>query len=174
MSPAPPAEDAGHGARLRLGLGLAAAVLALDQATKWWILEVVRLPEVGRVYVLPFMNLTMVWNRGVTFGLFAGDAWWHAYALAAVALAVAAFLIGWLARAEDRWTAIALGLVLGGAVGNVIDRLRFGAVVDFVDLHAFGWHWYVFNIADSAIVCGVGLLLAHALMRPKPERKGEE
>ncbi|MCS6854998.1 MAG: signal peptidase II [Elioraea sp.] len=174
MSPAPRAEDAGHGARLRLGLGLAAAVLALDQATKWWILDIVRLPEVGRLYVLPFMNLTMVWNRGVTFGLFAGDAWWHAYALAVVALAVAAFLVAWLARAEDRWTAIALGLVLGGAVGNVIDRLRFGAVVDFVDLHAFGWHWYVFNVADSAIVCGVGLLLAHALMRPRPGRKGEE
>ncbi|WP_232818486.1 signal peptidase II [Elioraea thermophila] len=173
MSPTPPAQHAGHGARLRLGLALAAAVLALDQATKWWILEIIRLPEVGRVHVLPFMNLTMVWNRGVTFGLLAGDAWWHAYALAAVALAVAGFLIAWLARAEDRWTVIALGLVLGGAIGNVIDRLRFGAVVDFVDLHAFGWHWYVFNVADSAIVCGVGLLLAHALMRPKPERKGE-
>lgn len=174
MSPTPPAEHPGHGARLRLGLALAAAVLALDQATKWWILEIIRLPEVGRVHVLPFMNLTMVWNRGVTFGLFASDAWWHAHALAAVALAIAGFLIAWLARAEDRWTVIALGLVLGGAIGNVIDRLRFGAVVDFVDLHAFGWHWYAFNVADSAIVCGVALLLAHALMRPKPERKGEE
>jgi len=159
---------------LRLGLSLSLAVLALDQATKWWVLEVIRLPEVGQVSVLPFMNLTMVWNRGVTFGLLAGNAWWHPYALAAVAAAVAALLVAWLARAEDRWTAIALGLVLGGAGGNVIDRLRFGAVVDFVDLHAYGWHWYVFNLADSAIVCGVGLLLAHALMRPKAERKGEK
>ena len=174
MSPTPRAERAGRGRRLRLGLGLAAAVLALDQATKWWILKIVRLPEVGSVYVLPFLNLTMVWNRGVTFGLLAGEAWWHASALAAVALAVAGFLVAWLARSEDRVSATALGLVLGGAIGNVIDRLRFGAVVDFIDLHAFGWHWYVFNVADSAIVCGVGLLLAHALMRPKPERKGEE
>lgn len=147
-------------------------MFVVDQATKWWVLNILRLPEVGSVYVLPFFNLSMVWNRGVTFGLLAGEAWWHAYALAAVALAVAGLLLAWLARAEDRWTATALGFVLGGAVGNVIDRLRFGAVVDFIDLHAFGWHWYVFNVADSAIVCGVGLLLLHALMRPKPKRKG--
>ncbi|WP_297857583.1 signal peptidase II [Elioraea sp.] len=152
---------------LRLGLAVAAAILLLDQASKWWILEVVRLPEIGRIVLTPFLNLTMVWNRGVTFGLLAGEAWWHAWALAAIALAVAAALTVWLARAPDRWTAVALGLVLGGAIGNVIDRIRFGAVVDFVDLHAFGWHWYVFNLADSAIVIGVGLLVAHALLRPQ-------
>lgn len=150
----------------RLGLAVAAVVLALDQASKWWVLEVLRLPERQRIVVLPFLNLTMVWNRGVTFGLLAGDAWWHPWALAAVALGVAAALLVWLIRAPDRWTAFAIGLVLGGAVGNVIDRVRFGAVADFIDLHAFGWHWYVFNLADSAIVVGVGLLLAHALLRP--------
>jgi lipoprotein signal peptidase len=152
---------------LRLGFAVAATILALDQLSKWWILEVVRLPEVGRIVLTPFLNLTMVWNRGVTFGLLAGEAWWHPWALAAIALAVAAALALWLARAPDRWTALAIGLVLGGAIGNVIDRIRFGAVVDFVDLHAFGWHWYVFNLADSAIVIGVGLLLAHALLRPQ-------
>ena len=158
---------------LRLGLAVAAVILAADQATKWWILEVVRLPEIGRIVVTPFLNLTMVWNRGVTFGLLAGEAWWHAWVLAAVALGVAAALLAWLARAPDRWTALAIGLVLGGAIGNVIDRVRFGAVADFVDLHAFGWHWYVFNLADSAIVVGVGLLLAHALLRPQ-QRTTEE
>lgn len=154
-------------AGLRLGLGLALVLLAADQASKWWILEVVRLPELGRVYVLPFLNLTMVWNRGVTFGLLQGDAWWHAYLLAAIACLVVGLLLLWLARAENRLVSLALGLVLGGAVGNVIDRLRFGAVVDFIDLHAFGWHWYVFNVADSAIVIGVGLLLSDALLRPR-------
>lgn len=154
---------------LRLGLALAAVILVLDQATKWWILEIVRLPEIGRVEVTSFLNLTMVWNRGVTFGLLAGEAWWHAWALAGIALAVVVALTVWLARAPDRWTALAIGLVLGGAIGNVIDRVRFGAVVDFVDLHAFGWHWYVFNVADSAIVIGVGLLLADALLRPRSE-----
>jgi lipoprotein signal peptidase len=153
---------------LRLGLSLAAVILVLDQATKWWILEIVRLPEVGRIEVLPFLNLTMVWNRGVTFGLLAGEAWWHPWLLAAIALGVSAALVVWLARAPDRWTALAIGLVLGGAIGNVIDRVRFGAVADFIDLHAFGWHWYVFNVADSAIVIGVILLLAHALLRPQP------
>ncbi len=156
---------------LPIGLAVAAMVLAADQATKWWILEIVRLPEVGQIRVLPFLNLTMVWNRGITFGLFAAEAWWHPWVLSGLALTVAALLIGWLIRATDRWTAIALGLVLGGAVGNVIDRVRFGAVVDFVDLHAFGWHWYVFNVADSAIVIGVALLLAHALMRPHPDAR---
>jgi lipoprotein signal peptidase len=110
----------------------------------------------------------MVWNRGVTFGLLAGEAWWHPWLLAAIALGVSAALVVWLARAPDRWTALAIGLVLGGAIGNVIDRVRFGAVADFIDLHAFGWHWYVFNVADSAIVIGVILLLAHALLRPQP------
>ena len=158
---------AGGAASLRLGLAVAAALLAVDQATKWWILEVVRLPEVGRVHVLPFLNLTMVWNRGVTFGLLQGEAPWHAYALVAIASAVAVLLLLWLARAENRLVSCGLGLVLGGAVGNVIDRLRFGAVVDFIDVHAFGWHWYVFNVADSAIVTGVGLLCADALLRPR-------
>jgi lipoprotein signal peptidase len=153
--------------RLRLGLAVALVLLAADQAVKWWILEVVRLPEVGRVYVLPFLNLTMVWNRGVTFGLLQGKAWWHPYALAAIACVVAGLLVVWLARAENRLVSLALGLVLGGAVGNVIDRVRFGAVVDFIDVHAWGWHWYVFNVADSAIVIGVGLLLADALLRPR-------
>ena len=158
---------AGRPASLRLGLAAALVLLAADQAVKWWILEVVRLPEVGRVYVLPFLNLTMVWNRGVTFGLLQGEAWWHPYALAAIASVVAVLLVVWLARAENRLVSLALGLVLGGAVGNVIDRMRFGAVVDFIDVHAYGWHWYVFNVADSAIVIGVGLLLADALLRPR-------
>ncbi len=158
---------AGRPASLRLGLAAALVLLAADQAVKWWILEVVRLPEVGRVYVLPFLNLTMVWNRGVTFGLLQGEAWWHPYALAAIASVVAVLLVVWLARAENRLVSLALGLVLGGAVGNVIDRVRFGAVVDFIDVHAYGWHWYVFNVADSAIVIGVGLLLADALLRPR-------
>ncbi|WP_204251175.1 signal peptidase II [Elioraea rosea] len=152
---------------LRLGLPVALLLLIVDQASKWWILEVLRLPEVGRIEVLPFLNLTMVWNRGVTFGLLAGEAWWHQYVLAAIATAVAVALVVWMRRAENRLIAVSLGLVLGGAVGNVIDRVRFGAVVDFVDVHAYGWHWYVFNVADSAIVIGVGLLLADALLRPR-------
>ena len=160
---------------LRLGLPIAAATLIADQASKWWILDVARLPEVGQIPLLaagPFtLDLTMVWNRGVTFGLLSGEGSWHHIALAVLAGVIAAFLLRWMARAENRATAIALGAVVGGAVGNVIDRVRFGAVVDFVDASAWGWHWYVFNVADAAIVCGVIALVADALFRPKPEPK---
>ena len=155
---------------LRLGLPVAAGILVADQVSKWWILEVARLPEVGHIPLLaagPFgLDLTMVWNRGVTFGMFAGEGPWHHLGLALVAALIVAFLIRWMARAENRLTAIALGAVAGGAIGNVIDRIRFGGVVDFVDAAAWGWHWYVFNIADAAIVLGVIALVADALFRP--------
>ena len=162
---------------MTLGLGLAVAVLLLaaDQASKWWVLEVLRLPEVRHVPLLglgPFgLDLSMVWNRGVTFGLLSGDGPWNHLVLALLAAAIALFLLRWLARAETLAVAVALGAVIGGAVGNVLDRLRFGAVVDFVDAHAWGWHWYVFNIADAGIVCGVAALIADALFRRAPEAK---
>ena len=144
-----------------------------DRLSKWWILEVARLPELRNIPLWsagPFgLDLTMVWNRGVTFGLLSGDGRMNHLILAAIAVAIAALLLRWMARAETRPVAGALGAVVGGAIGNVIDRLRFGAVVDFVDAHAWGWHWYVFNVADAAIVCGVGVLLADALFRrPAP------
>jgi lipoprotein signal peptidase len=160
---------------LRLGLTLAAVILVADQVSKWFILETLDLDEVGQIPLIawgPFgFDLTMVWNRGVTFGLLAGDAAWTQIALGALALVIAGFLLRWMARAENRATALALGAVVGGAIGNVIDRIRFGAVVDFLDAHAWGWHWYVFNVADAAIVCGVAALVADALFRPKAEPK---
>ena len=178
MSAAAPQEAAGRAAGfspLRLGLPMALLLLAADQASKWWILEVLRLPDLGRVPLFELgafgLNLTMVWNRGVTFGLLSGDGPMNHLLLALAAAAIALFLLRWMVRAETRVVALALGAVIGGAVGNVIDRLRFGAVVDFVDAHAWGWHWYVFNLADAAIVCGVGVLLADALFRRDPKAK---
>jgi len=160
---------------LRPGLALAAVILLADQASKWWILEVARLPEIRQIPLLatgPFgLDFTMVWNRGVTFGLLSGDSPLNQALLAVAALAIAGFLVRWLARAETRAVALALGAVIGGAIGNVIDRLRFGAVVDFIDAYAWGWHWYVFNVADAAIVCGVGVLIADALFRRAPTAK---
>ena len=160
---------------LRLGLAVAAALFAADQASKWWILEELRLPEVRHVPGLalgPFgLDLSMVWNRGVTFGLLSGEGPWNHLILATLAAGIAVFLLRWLARAETPAVAVALGVVIGGAIGNVLDRLRFGAVVDFVDAHAWGWHWYVFNIADAGIVCGVAVLIADALFRRAPEAK---
>lgn len=161
---------------MRLGLTLAIAVLVLDQATKHYMLLVLNLPIVGHIPLVAFgpvgFDLTMVWNRGVTFGMLAGDTPWSQAALSLLALAIAGFLLRWMARAENRLTALALGAVVGGAVGNVIDRFRFGAVADFFDAHVWGWHWYVFNPADAAIVVGVAALLADALFRPSPKAKG--
>jgi lipoprotein signal peptidase len=161
---------------LRRGLLLAAIILVADQATKWVMLDVLRLPEVRHIPLLaigPFgFDLTMVWNRGVTFGLLAGDTMAAQAGLAAMALVIAALLVRWMARAENRLTALALGAVVGGAIGNVIDRFRFGAVADFLDAHAWGWHWYVFNLADAAIVLGVLALVSDALFRPSPAAKG--
>lgn len=160
---------------MRLGLAVAVVLLLADQASKWWVLEVIELPLARHVPLLAAgpigLDLTMVWNRGVTFGLFSGDGPLNHIILAVIATAIAGFLLRWMARAENRTVAAALGAVVGGAIGNVIDRLRFGAVVDFVDFHAWGWHWYVFNIADAGIVCGVGVLLADALFRRPPAGK---
>jgi len=162
---------------LRPGLLMAAVILIADQASKLYMLDILRLPEVGHIPLLaagPFgFDLTMVWNRGVTFGMFAGDQAWTQFALGALALGIAGFLLRWMARAETRGIALALGAIVGGAVGNVIDRFRFGAVADFLDAHAWGWHWYVFNVADAAIVLGVVTLVADALFRPSPGGKPE-
>lgn len=147
---------------LGLGLSIATATLVLDQLSKWWILDVVMNPP-QRIALTPFFNIVLVYNRGVSFGMFRGAPEWMPWLLVLFAVGIAVGLGAWLMRAQDRLLGVALGLVIGGAVGNVIDRLRFGAVVDFLDFHAAGWHFPAFNVADSAITIGVGLLLLDAL-----------
>jgi lipoprotein signal peptidase len=155
--------------RTALGALVGLVVLLVDQASKYWVLEILRLPETGRINLLPVLSLTMVWNNGVTFGMLNGLGGSGHFALAAIALVVVAALGFWLRRAESPLVAVAVGAIAGGAIGNVIDRLRFGAVVDFIHAHAWGWSWYVFNIADAAIVCGVAGLLLDSLL---PRRGG--
>jgi lipoprotein signal peptidase len=140
---------------LRTGLIAGVLVLLADQISKWAILSPIGLPGRAPIVLAPVLNLAMVWNRGVTFGLLTGFGEWGHLLLAGLALCVVVALAIWLRRAETRLAAIALGAIGGGAIGNVIDRLRFGAVVDFIDAHLGAWHWYVFNLADAAIVCGV-------------------
>jgi lipoprotein signal peptidase len=152
-----------------LGLLTALVVFAADQASKWWILNGLDLPRLGRVDLIPTLSLTMVWNQGVTFGLFQARGFWGAFLLVAVAAVIVGALLVWLRRAETRLVAIAIGAIAGGAVGNVLDRVRFGAVVDFIHFHVGGWSWYVFNVADAAIVCGVAALVLDGL-RPRAER----
>lgn len=148
---------------IRLGTLACLLVLLADQASKAWILYGLHLPDIGSIEILPVLNFTMVWNRGVTFGLLTSLGAASSWVLAAIAACVVVALFLWLRRADNRLTAIAIGAIAGGAVGNVIDRLRFGAVVDFLHAHAFGHSWYVFNVADAAIVCGVGALLLDSM-----------
>ena len=155
---------------LRAGLFLAILVLFLDQVSKLAILEWVVPPAAG-IAVTGFLAIVLVWNRGMSFGLFnVGDPL-VPWILGAIAVAVVIGLVWWLARAH-RWLVIAgLGLVLGGAVGNLVDRLLYGAVVDFVLLHAGRWQWPAFNLADSAITLGVIALLWDSLFGGQESRK---
>ena len=151
----------------RFGIVVALLALIADQLSKWWILADVMDPP-STIELTPFLNIVLVWNRGVSFGLFNTGSPMVPWILSGVALAVLIGLCIWLYRVPKRLPALGLGLVMGGAVGNLIDRIRFGAVVDFVDLHAFGQHWPAFNVADSAIVVGVGLLIFDSLFQ-KPD-----
>jgi signal peptidase II len=151
------------------GLATAILVLVADQASKWWILHGLDLERVGQIVLLPVLNLTMVWNRGVTFGLLTGDSATAHLALALFALAVVVVLAVWLARTTRLAIAVPVGAIAGGAIGNVADRLHYGAVVDFIQAHAFGYSWYVFNLADVAIVCGVAALVIDNLLPGRSE-----
>lgn len=142
---------------LAFALPLAVLALAADQGSKWAILTLVMDPP-RVIEVMPFFNLTLGFNRGITFGLLGGGST-GPWPLTAAALVAIAGLAVWAWRARCRIEAAAIGAVVGGAIGNVADRVRQGAVTDFLDLHAFGWHWPTFNVADVAIVCGVGTLL---------------
>ncbi len=144
--------------RAGLWLGLAAAVVALDQLAKWRVLSSFAPGE--SVEVTGFFNMVLVFNKGAAFSFLAGAAGWQTPLLAAFAGA-AALVLGYLIlkNPNKNWLALGLALILGGAIGNLVDRLRFGQVVDFVDLHALGWHWPAFNVADSAITVGAVLLV---------------
>ncbi|NWG31297.1 MAG: lipoprotein signal peptidase [Rhodocyclaceae bacterium] len=140
----------------------AGAVILLDQVTKNWVLAVFHLHE--SVAVAPFFNLVLVMNPGASFSFLADAGGWQKWFFIALALGISAWLAVLILRhAGERLMPAALALILGGALGNVIDRIRFGAVVDFLDVHYAGWHWPAFNVADSAITLGVILLLWHQL-----------
>lgn len=144
------------------GMVLAIIAIVLDQATKGWILEDVMIPP-RVIEITSNFNLVLGWNRGVSFGLFNQDSAYGPYILTAVALAIVLGLSIWLWKSTTHWSAWALGLVIGGAIGNVIDRIQYGAVVDFLDFHAFGYHWPAFNVADTVIFIGAGLLILESL-----------
>jgi signal peptidase II len=151
----------------RLGgaaFGLAGLVIVIDQALKAWILDGLNLPSLASVPFLGPVRLTMVWNQGVSFGLLRADHDLARWALTGLSLVVAATLAWWARNATRPFMGLGLGLVMGGAIGNAIDRFRFGAVVDFVDVTQLMFPW-VFNLADSAICVGVALLLLDSVRK---------
>jgi signal peptidase II len=153
---------------LRFGLVIAAIVFVVDQITKWIVLEQHHFspegclelrssPPCRFIELTPFFDLQMVWNRGVSFGLLRADSDLLRWGLVLMAFVISAVFLWWLKGAERRPTAVALGLVIGGALGNVVDRIRFGAVADFLDFNGLWFPW-VFNVADASITVGAVLL----------------
>jgi signal peptidase II len=142
-----------------LGLAVALITLVADQGNKLWMLHVYDIGSKGTVTLTPFFDVVLVWNKGISYGLFAQDGMAGRVALIVFAILASIALIVWLSRITTRLAAIAIGLIIGGGIGNLIDRIAYGAVADFYAFHAFGFEWYIFNIADVAIVAGViGLL----------------
>ncbi len=161
--------------RHTLGLVFAAAVYAIDQLIKWLMIGPLMLRELGVIEVLPFFDLRWTENYGVSLGLFIAESDTGRWILVAVTAAIAITVLVWMLREKARGDILALGLVLGGALGNITDRARFGHVVDYADLH-FGTFrpFLIFNIADAAITIGVLIILARSLlMREKPQAKLE-
>ena len=148
---------------LRPGIIAAVAVLILDQATKLWLLFVFDIARRGAVKVTPFFDLVLAWNIGISFGWLQNDGQAAQLALMAVKVVAVIALAIWMARSQTRLATVALGLIIGGAIGNGIDRLAYGAVVDFalfhIEIGGNTFNWYVFNLADVAIVAGVAALL---------------
>lgn len=145
------------------GFLLALAGFGIDRFHKWWMLNVYDIAARGRVEVTSFFDLVMAWNKGVSYGLFQAETGLGVAILAIFALAVSLGLSLWLARVDHKATAIAIGLILGGALGNVYDRIAYGAVADFFSFHAFGFYWYIFNIADVWIALGVALIILESV-----------
>lgn len=153
---------------LRAGLAAALVALVLDQASKLWLLYVFELGRRGAVQVTPFFDLVLAWNVGISFGWFQNDSWIAQAILTAVKAAAVIALAVWMAWSRTMLASIALGLIIGGAIGNAIDRFAYGAVVDFalfhVEIAGKTFNWYVFNVADVAIVAGVAALLYDSLL----------
>ncbi|TNE62254.1 MAG: signal peptidase II [Alphaproteobacteria bacterium] len=150
------------GPQFRFGLLIGAILMVADQISKYWVLHGLQLPARGSVELLPFLNFTMVWNYGISMGLPIGQTLGK-WGIIVLTIAISLWLARWLAQSTRRFEALSIAMILGGAVGNVIDRFVHGAVVDFVHLHAAGYSFYVFNLADSAITVGVALLIIDGL-----------
>jgi lipoprotein signal peptidase len=153
-----------------LGGLVALAILAIDQASKAWLLYGLKMADHERMPVTPFLDFTLWWNPGISFSLFPQETATGRWILLSLTLAAICLLGVWLWRVGTKLAGAALGAIIGGALGNGYDRFVHNAVVDFLDFHAFGYHFYVFNVADSAITLGVVLLLCDSLVTDRRPR----
>ncbi len=142
---------------------IALLIIVLHQLAQTVVYDMIE-AHGGQLKVLPFFNLVEVWNSGISFGMFRNLAYGQ-WILSAVSAVITLVMLGLLWRAHSSWVASALSLIIGGAIGNLIDRIRFGAVADYLDFHAFGYHWPAFNVTDMAICAGVFFLVADGLLR---------
>lgn len=153
-----------------LGLVVALLVVIIDQASKYWILSSV-LGENVLIGYSPFFNLVRAWNTGVSFSMFNDWGWWGIIGLSLLALTIVGFLLHWLYKETNRVVQVALGFIIGGAIGNVIDRVRLGAVFDFLDFHIGDSHWPAFNAADSFICVGAIIIIIYSFLGSSPKTK---
>ncbi len=154
----------------KTGFAIAFLVVAIDRGYKWWMLNIYDIASRGTVTITPFFDITLIWNKGISYGLFQQNSDLGRYILIAIILCIMAVLVVWLSRAQGYLIAVAIGLVLGGALGNVIDRVVYGAVADFFSFHFWGYYWYVFNLADVWVVAGAVLLLYDSMFNEVPDK----
>ncbi len=157
-----------HRESYRFGLPIVLLVLLLDQASKWLMLFVMSPPRV--IEMAGFFNLVLAWNTGVSFSAFAGGGAAGRWILVGIAIAICGFVLAWMGRTQRRLLIAGFAAIVGGALGNVIDRVIHGAVVDFLDFHLAGWHWPAFNLADTAITLGVVAIIVDSLFGPRHGR----
>jgi len=178
-------------ARSVFNIIMIAFVIVCDQITKWMVTELIIRPENGgksidfvtwistlpskvsyaQFEILPFYNIVLVWNYGVSFGMFNNQSTENAFLLVGISLVIAFILLIWMLGSPSKYASLGLALAIGGAFGNIIDRVRFGAVIDYIDIHAMGYHWPAFNVADSAIVVGIGIVIIQSLFFEKKADK---
>ncbi|MGB7404321.1 MAG: signal peptidase II [Pacificimonas sp.] len=156
------------------GYLIAALIFLADQISEYWIVSIVELERIGSIPILPSFNLTWVENRGVAMGLFEAGSDVGRWLLVGLTAAIAAAIIWWMNNERDRVDLFAMSLVLGGAIGNIVDRVRLGYVVDFVHLYWRDYDFYVFNVADASITVGVGLLLLRAFFGEDAHARKED
>jgi len=155
-----------HLYKSRIGYLTAIIVIIADQITKFWIIDKIMLPP-RIITINEYFNIVLTWNNGISFGLFNNDNKINALVISSIAIVIILFLIRLLSKAETKKLNIGFGLIIGGAVGNIVDRSIYGAVMDFLDLHIGTYHWPAFNIADSSITIGAIILIADSLFSQK-------